>query len=403
MGDRARIAIVVSHPIQHFCPQYASFAAHGGAEVRVFFGSAVGHRKYFDPDFGTEVSWGNLRLDRFDHTFLNGDAPLPLNRELDAASLDEKLAEFSPHLVICYGHLHKLQRRAGRWAVRNGRRLAYIADSERRQRRSLAREVIKVPFLRWYFARVNYFLTVGDANEQYYESYGVPRSKMIRMHFPIDREHYADCFSRRDELRREVRRRHGIPPEAVVLSAVGKLIACKRQGDVIDALLRLEGADETYCAFIIGAGERLGELQAKAAALRKNRAIFMGFVNAEDLPAYYAATDVYVHASSTEPHSLAISEAIFMGCPVVLSDRCGSYGPSDDVQEGLNGFVFECGNTADLAEKIRRLGADAGLREEFGRFSHGLGESFQARAHRRVLDALVRELQARPDSTALGG
>jgi glycosyltransferase involved in cell wall biosynthesis len=58
------------------------------------------------------------------------------------------------------------------------------------------------------------------------------------------------------------------------------------------------------------------------------------------LPAYYAVSDVYIHPPSIEPHSIAMSEAIYVGCPVVLSDRCGSFGPTDDVREGINGFVY---------------------------------------------------------------
>ena len=60
----------------------------------------------------------------------------------------------------------------------------------------------------------------------------------------------------------------------------------------------------------------------------------------------YCAADVYVHCSDNEPHSLAITEAIYCGLPVVLSDRCGSYGPTDDVQPGINGFVYRCGDVA---------------------------------------------------------
>ena len=66
----------------------------------------------------------------------------------------------------------------------------------------------------------------------------------------------------------------------------------------------------------------------------------------------YCAADVYVHCSDNEPHSLAITEAIYCGLPVVLSDRCGSYGPTDDVQPGINGFVYRCGDVSDLSRCI---------------------------------------------------
>ena len=50
LETKLKIAIVVSHPIQHFCPQYVSFAKNKDIELKVFFGSALGHKKYTDND-----------------------------------------------------------------------------------------------------------------------------------------------------------------------------------------------------------------------------------------------------------------------------------------------------------------------------------------------------------------
>ena len=76
MHDLKRIAIVISHPIQHFCPQYVSFSENPNIILKVFFASTLGYKKYKDLNFDQEISWGNLNLDKFDHTFLNGEALL---------------------------------------------------------------------------------------------------------------------------------------------------------------------------------------------------------------------------------------------------------------------------------------------------------------------------------------
>ena len=70
MVNKHKIGIVVSHPIQHFCPQYVSFAENRNIHLKVFFGSALGHKKYTDKNFKQEIAWGNLHLDKFDHVFL---------------------------------------------------------------------------------------------------------------------------------------------------------------------------------------------------------------------------------------------------------------------------------------------------------------------------------------------
>src|SRR5918992_3670269 len=124
-----KIAIVVSHPIQHFCPQYASFANHPVVKIKVFFGSALGFKPYVDPLFKQEISWSNLGLENFDHVFLNQGKVLPSDSDLDAPELDSELDKFDPSLVITYGYWQPLQRRAKQWALRNNRKLAFVSDT----------------------------------------------------------------------------------------------------------------------------------------------------------------------------------------------------------------------------------------------------------------------------------
>ena len=91
---------------------------------------------------------------------------------------------------------------------------------------------------------------------------------------------------------------------------------------------------------------------------------FTGFIKVQDLPGCYAASDFYIHPSTFEPHSIAVSEAIYMGCPVIVSDKCGSYGKSDDVQEGKNGFVFSSENIEELIDAMRLLIKNSQMRKK---------------------------------------
>ena len=56
-GERVRLAIVVSHPIQYFCPQYSSWTRLDGIDLRVFFASRHGLDTYLDEGFGAPVRW----------------------------------------------------------------------------------------------------------------------------------------------------------------------------------------------------------------------------------------------------------------------------------------------------------------------------------------------------------
>ena len=386
------IAIVVSHPIQHFCPQYVSFAKNKNCTLKVFFGSALGYKKYVDTNFNQEISWGNLQLDQFDHVFLNGDAVIQADKQLDAGNLEKELAGFNPDIVIVYGYFQQLQRRAYQWAVNNKVRMAYISDSEMRHKSNPLKDILKSFFLRRYFSKINYFLSVGNANEAFYAKHGVTREKLVRMHFPIDVEAYKISYLERQSLRDKIRRQYGIGQDEVVISVVGKLTSWKNQDHLIDAVGVLEKRDQPVHLFILGSGEMKAAWEKQSHDSGNKKIYFPGFVNIEELPAYYAATDIYVHPASMEPHSIAVSEAIYMGCPVILSDRCGSYGDEDDVQVGRNGFVFEFGNMEELVDEISRLAKDKLLREKMGAYSHEIAVGFQQRAHCDVLKELVERV-----------
>ena len=354
MGTKPKLAIVVSHPIQHFCPQYASFARSGLVQLKVFFLSGLGMKKYQDPDFKEEISWGNLQLDQFDHVFLNQGRVIPADKSLDAAELEQVLDAFDPELLIIYGYFQRFQRKAHRWSLKKKIILAYVSDSERRQQRNRFKEMLKYWYLRNFFSGVDWFLSVGNANEEFYEYYDVESSKLIRMHFPIDIGFYEKSFAQKDNLRKVLRNRFGIEENDMVLAVVGKMVPWKRQKDIIEALILLEKKGRYMHLFIIGSGELMGELKELAGKLAISKVHFTGFVTPETLPEFYAAADVYVHPAAVEPHSLAISEAIYMGCPVIISNLCGSYGADDDVQEGSNGYVYPCGDIEKLTACIER-------------------------------------------------
>ena len=103
---------------------------------------------------------------------------------------------------------------------------------------------------------------------------------------------------------------------------------------------------------LAGAGPDEQRLRDLAARRGPGGVVFAGFVPSAALPRYYCAADLYVHCASADAHPLAVTEAVYCGLPAVVSDRCGSYGPTDDVRIGLNGRVYACGDGGALASAV---------------------------------------------------
>jgi len=80
---------------------------------------------------------------------------------------------------------------------------------------------------------------------------------------------------------------------------------------------------------------------------------------------YYAAADVFVFPTQYDAFGMVITEAMACGRPVVTTAAAGA---SDLIQHGRTGFVVvDPADVHTLAGHMRRLAADAGLREEVGR------------------------------------
>ena len=112
-----------------------------------------------------------------------------------------------------------------------------------------------------------------------------------------------------------------------------------------------------------------------------------GFIQYEELPAWYARAGAFVHASSTEQWGLVVNEAVAAGLPVIVSNRCGCV--PELVRAGVNGFTFDPTNQDALAacllemaslpaEDRARFGAasrEIAAQHEPARFGEGLKQA----------------------------
>ena len=379
-----RVAVVVSHPIQHFVPQYSSWARLVGVDIKVFFASRQGLDAYEDKGFGRVVNWDQMVLD-FNHEFLPGAAGKPTGSGIDCIEISERLQDFSPDAVVVYGYSQALQRRTIRWATGAKVPLLMIADSELRRRRSRLLRPVKAIILPRILRKIDLFLTVGDANEAYYRHYGALDETFIRCSFPVDVKAFDAVKPTRSEIGVRLREELGIPSSHKVVLTVGKLVPGKRQADLIAFSNAVQSRRRDITVVLAGSGHDEESLKAKALKVGPGGVLFAGFVHPSKLVEYYAAADLYAHCSEVEAHSLAISEAIYSGLPVVASNRCGSFGPSDDVRPGLNGFVYPCGNIAELSSALMMIIDRIDLQVSMGRESEAIASANQALAHGKAL------------------
>jgi glycosyltransferase involved in cell wall biosynthesis len=389
-----RLAVVISHPIQHFVPLFVRLAASGEVELKVFYCCDWGVREYRDPGFGKSFAWDIPMLEGYEHEFL----PIPRRPEslsffqIDNPDVAQRLAAFGPDAVWVHGYSHRTSWRALKWA-RGRAKVLYFGDSELLSHRGWKAKALKRLIVPRYFRRCDGFLTIGDNNEAYYRHYGVEDRKMFRGSFPIDLYRFRSAITGLTPAdRAKVREKLGLTPDAVVALFVGKLIDIKRPFDFVEAIASLRDVVPRIEGLIVGSGPLENEVRERVRALGvEDRVRFSGFVNQSDIPMTLWAGDMIAMCSSKDPHPLAVSESMAVGNAVVASDRVGCVGPTDAARPGVNAVVYPCGDVAQLAGRLKALAEDSPRLAAMQKASWELAETQDVAAAAR---GVLRFLQA---------
>jgi len=136
---------------------------------------------------------------------------------------------------------------------------------------------------------------------------------------------------------------------------------------LIKAFAHLCSKKDRVKLVIVGGGHLEEEYRSLALSLGLgNKTIFVGDVNNQELPRYYAASDFLVLPSKdrSEGFGLTILEANASGKPVVGSNVGGIPGV---IRHGYNGLLVEPNNPEALANTMLQLLGDEDLRVQMGK------------------------------------
>jgi phosphatidylinositol alpha-1,6-mannosyltransferase len=159
-----------------------------------------------------------------------------------------------------------------------------------------------------------------------------------------------------------VRARHGLAGRPVIV-CVSRLVPRKGQDQLIRALPEVRRRVPGAALLIVGGGPYRDTLRRLAREHGVERDVVLtGSVPWADLPAHYAAGDVYAMPCRTRNGGMDVEglgivylEASATGLPVVAGD---SGGAPDAVREGETGYVVGGRDVAALTDRLVRLLAD---------------------------------------------
>lgn len=144
---------------------------------------------------------------------------------------------------------------------------------------------------------------------------------------------------------------------------VGKQSYQKGQDLLLDAWAIVNKEHPDWDLAIYGKFEPVLNLEKRASDLNIKKSVFF-YKPERDIQTKYLESSIYVMSSRFEGFGMVLIEAMACGVPCI-SFNC-NYGPSDIIQNGIDGYIVENGNVKVLAAQIINLIEDENLRKMMG-------------------------------------
>ena len=195
----------------------------------------------------------------------------------------------------------------------------------------------------------------------------------------------------------------GVPPCDHMLVFVGRIEPLKGLDTLIQAIAMLskEGvlADYPLCLSVIGGDPHASdeEMNAEMARLHDLReqlgmedlVTFLGKRSQDTLPYYYSAAEAVVMPSHYESFGMVALEAMACGTPVVASQVGGL---AFLVQHGVTGYTVPVDEPKALADCLKELIKNPGLREKMGQQAAEFARQYGWNVIARRIEEVYREV-----------
>ena len=363
------LIIVATHPIQYQVPIWKELAKRSNIDFEVLYLTSHGVEPSYDIQFGKTIKWDIDLLEGYPSRFSEVHCPKKITNFWSAKlpkDFKSKIKSRETTHILLLG-----------WNVRAFIEIAMLSSMKRKffwlraesndlkVNQSLIKNNFKKLFLKYFFSRIDRFLTIGKANKRLYENFGITNSKFYSAPYCIENRRFEFQAKLNQKNRNSIRNYWNIKSNSFCILFVGKFIAKKRPGDIIEAVESLKKIDpyNKYHILFVGTGTLEGDLKKNSNVVFENNnkvgsnslfptASFTGFVNQSKISEAYVAADLLVLPSEAdETWGLVVNEAMASGLPCVASDACGS---SEDLVEEINPqFRYPLGEIESLAKSIK--------------------------------------------------
>jgi len=168
-----------------------------------------------------------------------------------------------------------------------------------------------------------------------------------------------------------IRNEYNVKDDEILLLLVSRLTAEKNILFIANAVKKILKENSKVKLLVAGGGYLSSEI-IKIAENEgiADKIIITGELSHEKIADYFAAGDIFIYGSKSETQGMVITEAMYMGLPIVAVDATGT---SSLVKNDENGFLVS-ENEEEFSGAVEKLIKDKNLREQFGQASKKIAE-----------------------------
>jgi 1,2-diacylglycerol 3-alpha-glucosyltransferase len=315
-----------------------------------------------------------------------------------ARSMRRALDRDQPDAVATAGYFRPETIAALGWACRAARPAILMSESQAIDYpRRWWKESLKGRRVRRFAAA----LVGGPRHRDYLRALGMPCNRIVLGYNAVDN----DGLARAAEVARRAPEGRRWLPAAPYFLAVNRFVPEKNLPRLIRAFAAYRAGcrePDPWDLVLCGSGADRAAVDRAVAESGCAAAIHLpGFLQADELPRWYAFASAFVHPSVLEPWGLVVNEAAACGLPLLVSDRAGCVDTLVPLGEPTTGARFDPYDESAIAARLRWM---AGLRG-FERAAMGLRAAEQVsdwgpeRFAQGILEALVLALTGTKGAT----
>jgi glycosyltransferase involved in cell wall biosynthesis len=352
------LIFINSHPIQYFAPMYKYLNEHG-VKTQAWYGSDESIKGGMDKQFGTQVKWDIPLLQGYEYHFFKNYSwkPSHFNGFFGLISLGmvRRLFSMPKSVIVVHGwhyFAHLMVLLFGKMLGHTVCLRCEMPLNQERLKTGWKQSLKNAGLKNILFPRISYFLNIGTQNKLFYQSLGIPDSRILFIPYSVDNNRFREEKRNYAAQIQQLRSNLGIAEADRVILYSGKYMPKKKPLDLLNAYIQLNKPD--CWLILVGEGELRVEMEALIAKHNLNKVILTGFVNQSQIAEYYAISDVFVMCSTIgETWGLSVNEAMNFDLPIIVSDQTGC--AVDLVKPGINGYLFETGNVNNLAIQLNKI------------------------------------------------